>query len=663
MSATALLLIAAASVVWMIRVGRHALNLDSTWETRAPRVDLALSVGVGVLLWWSYVYATDPAILTRGDLLRTYNIYAGGGTVLAERYVAFLLFVSGLAVLFAFTGHAICRATGFLDADAADVIEPVDLGVHYFVGMATYLSLLVLLTRITKHAFLSATAIAIVFAAISARTLGARAFWTHLRAGGAQVAARTALLLPAIVGALCLLQWIITKRAGPSYELFAAFIADTDRLPLINRHFGQSLLASLGLMVFGTDGRPSAVGKVLVNNWLYVSQIAFVLVLFRLLRQLSLSRGAAAIGVIILMLGGSALSLLPYIMYDHDYPLIMNIYADSVFGIAGFVIVVMYLLHPGSSDEDASGPLWGPADFVVPAVIMMAFNYTAELDALVVFLVLSAFAVVNIFRRQVRWPRLAIIAVVWALVAIAGARGGGAFSAGFASENGKQNSPFFEAQSDRARMSVWQPEWWYLPYLIVNFDNGFGNLPVPSLLLSRGPAKNPADEAVESYSNSSNGKLIERFSQNKAMWSSYSNLIYIAELRTLETLRALWFPLIGVAGLGVYLRTSTSPLTRTGTPLDTATLQLFWIIAATAFGSGVAIVFFTNAVGGNGVYWKWALTRFMEPGMCLATVALVVALDRTTQVWQSPMRRRAAWLGVTLLMSFGTLYRILCFDF
>src|SRR4029077_2715394 len=95
------------------------------------------------------------------------------------------------------------------------------------------------------------------------------------------------------------------------------------------------------------------------------------------------STPGATVGVVMLMLGNSALSMLPYIMYDHDYPLIMNVYTDSVFGIAGVLIIVLYLLRIVDR-RDGIACSWRPATLVVPAVIMAAFNYTAELNALII---------------------------------------------------------------------------------------------------------------------------------------------------------------------------------------------------------------------------------------------------------------------------------------
>jgi len=644
------------SMVWMIRAVSSRVWLHGIGTWKPSWRDALLGGAVAGLLWLNYVRTIDPSVRWPTDILiATHTIQAANSTIAMPQYIEFLLLVAAVAVSFVFTGYFVCRVTGFLVRPFA----AVDMGVSYFVGMAAFLSLDVGAAVLSRRARASAVTIVILFAAVSAYTMRRWVDWHGVKAW---MASRGRVMLwgaPFIVGALCLLHFVVATRAGLTYDEFAQQIAVSDRLPLFERHFGQSLLASVGLMAFGTGETPFAFAKILINDWLYASQIAFVFLLFRFLSDLSVSRMGAVAGVFILMLGNSALSLLPYIMYDHDYPLMLNIYADSIFGIAASLIIVAYLFqHRQPKNVIARDRSWADAGFVVPALFMFAFNYTAELDAVIVFVVFGVLAAVNARARTWPWARLATLVAVCAIATLVGAGGGGLFSTRISGESGPRTSSAAARQASGAQITLVEPRWWYLPYKIVGLETGYGNLPEPNLLL-RARNADPYLEKIASYSQSTNESLIGAFDRDRT-WAAYEHLVYLAELRVGRLVQALWFPLSGVVGLGVLLRTR---LADPGSgDADIETLRLFWLITATVFGGSVAFVFFANTAGGNAVFWKWALTRLLEPGLCLATIAIVVALDRVTLAFETPRRRYLTLLAVALVMSCGPLYRILCFD-
>jgi hypothetical protein len=354
------------------------------------------------------------------------------------------------------------------------------------------------------------------------------------------------------------------------------------------------------------------------------------------------------------MLGNSALSLLPHIVYDHDYPLIMNIYADSLFGIAGCLIIVLFVLRLWTDGGSDAAPRW-IATLTVPGLFMFAFNYTAELDALIMVATVAAVAVFNMFSPALlRWRAIATTAV-FALAALAGAFGGGALAGRVAGGTATDTvrGPFWEQDASSARMSVKQPAWWYVPFIIPGFSTGFGNLPVPTAILSPAGAADPADMATRAISDSVNARLIDRFHHDTSKsWFRYINLMYLVELRSVQAVQVLWWPLLGVAGLGVLVARGLVPAA------SSARLRPFWFMAASSFAIGLAVVFFANAVGGNALFWKWALTRAFEPGLCLATVSFVLLVDCLTSRLGMPTAQRWIWSALVAFMSFPTLVRI-----
>ena len=655
--------VAAVSTLWVVRAAGCLAQVGSSADAKRPSLDAALGVAVAALVWWLYVLATDPTIVTLPDLLQgRHYVRAGGAMVPMTKYFGLLALVAAIGCSFVLAGHFVCRATRFWTVDR---FAGADGGVYYFVGMATFLATYLVAAVFTHHTRLPALVIAVAFAAMSAYTVLRFRLWRDAKDWIVSNGRTILVLAPLVVATLCLLQFVVTTRRGPNYEEFAHFIVTENRLPLLNRHFGQSLLASVGLMAVGNGTVPYANALVLINNWLYVSHVGLMLLLFRFLRELSVSRAGAASGVVMLMVGNSALSLLPFIVYDHDYPLLLNIYTDSVFGIGGYLTILLYLLHIHEKDDDTEHRRWFDTGSLVPAAIMLAFNCTAELNAVMVFLAFGVFIVVNVWRRTWTWTlrRMAPLAAVCGLATLIGAQGGGMYSSRFVSDARKQASPFFERDSAGARLSLANASWWYLPHKILGFETGYGNLPLPNVLVEHAHFTDVNAEGVAAYSESANVNLIDEFYRDTPRWSSYKNLIYLVEMRMLHLIQALWFPLCGVVGLGVLLTTeSTRPIPPHRADGDLDRLRLFWLVSAVSFGTSVAFVFFANTEGGNGVFWKWALTRVLEPGLCLATLAIVVALDRITLAFDSPSRRRNTWIAVVLLMSFGPLYRIFCFD-
>jgi hypothetical protein len=658
-----------ALALWAIRLRRRFSPAGARGFTKDRLFDAGCGIVVFAIVWWEYVQATDPTIHELSDLLNTHLVDVGGGSLPTGRFVVFLLIGLGLATLFVLAGHFICRKTAFLGI--AD-FHAADAGIFYYVGIAAFLTLFASLGIVSGHAFASLVSALIVFVAAGVYTLTSQRVVPRcvrwLRESGVALA----LLSPVVLAILCLLHYVATRRGGPVYEDIARFVVTENRIPLVNRHFGQSLLASIQMFFVGTGPDCCAYPRAFVNNWLYLSQIAMLFLLHRFLSFLGVSRFGSVVGVVILMLGNAALSLLPHIIYDHDYPLIMDVYADSLFGLGGWLILVMYWVDcardipdDDRNDTPSAGNWWWT--LLVPASIVMAFNYTAELNIVIVFITLAALVTVSQLKRiaSLRIARLSLTALmamtlVLGCAALAGAFEGGVFAGKLASASRKASSPFWEQDASSATMSITDAKWWYLPYLVPGFDNGFGNLPVPVFVLA-GSNADPAIEATRAMSESTNGKFLDRVGTDKSGTAfKYINVLYLIEMRLFDTLRVIWFPVLGLVGLGGLLAIvpRTPPRKVDGSEREWLTLRLFWFIAAASFLAGLSVVFLTNSVNGSALFWKWALTRFLEPGLCLGMVAFVVVLDRLLRLVRTSLQR-VAWIVLSALMSFGTLFRIL----
>jgi hypothetical protein len=651
----------AGLAVWAIRIRTRITNRGTT-SALFNVADPIVGFVVTALLWWTYLRRVDPTVVRVNDLFRTHYIDAGGGTLTASRYGSFLLLVLCLALTFVAVGYLMARSTRLFQITT---FSAADSGIFYYIGMAGFLVLFGSLASISGHAYGSALAVLLMFVAIAVIVAFSERWWSRAAKAIAAHAHTAAVLLPLIFAGLCLLHYVVTKRGGPLYDEFARYIVTSNRIPFLNRHYGQSLLASVALFLVGTGPDLFTYPRALVNNWLYVSQLAMIVVLFRFLAAVHVSRVGCAFGVWILMAGSSAFSLLPHIMYDHDYPLLLDIYTDSLFGLAGCLIIVLYLLDFCQAEVPATdhASRWWWVRLFVPATIMAAFNYTAELDIVIIGAILLGLILVAPWRRltPARIPPLRVVAilVVFGTAVLLGALQGGVLADRMASTNRKAASPFWEKGASSARISIAHPSWWYLPYIIAGFSTGFGNMPVPSVVTTD-MNLTPAAQFQASINEPINGKFLKRFvAEESGSGFKYRNLIYVLELRFFQTLRAVWFPFAGIAALGwLVFSSGANPRAPGG---RSGRLQMFWLIAASAFFTGLVVTFFTNAVGGNALFWKWALSRLFEPGLCLAMIALVIVLDSFTLSGRLSRWRYAVWAGMSAFLAFPTLFRILCY--
>jgi hypothetical protein len=385
-----------------------------------PLLKLGASVVLSLTIWWLYLAWTGVLVFHVSDLTRLGPIEAGRGVVSAGRFFQSLALVVALSVLLTLTGHWLCVRTRFLESSD---FHARDIGVCYFAGLALFVVVFNAVGLASGHAFVPLIVVLLLCVAAAVSTIGSSRVWPRILRAREDVGA-VALWMPVVVAALLVLHYIVTKRFAPTYDEFARSIVVRDRIPALNRHYAQSLLAAVGLFLSGAQAHPRFVDEslVFVNNWLFVSQIALAFLLWRTLSAFRVSAAARWFGTGILLFGNSALSLLPHILYDHDYPLVLNIYTDSLLGIAGVLLIVLFVSDAIRPESDRR--VWP----VVPALMMAVFHLSAELNLVVIGLVLIVLLLTGVTRSAGRRAgALARTTAVLAVAAAIGAFQGGMF--------------------------------------------------------------------------------------------------------------------------------------------------------------------------------------------------------------------------------------------
>lgn len=614
-----------------------------------------MSAAVGTV---AYLWLTQPLLATGAGPLG--RMLAAGGNIDTVHYLQLAFIALAVSITFVLAGYRLCRLTHLAHGQA---LSWPDLGVYYYTGMALFLVIAPAVAMLSGSARGSLLGVVAALAAVSAHTVWREQIVSRITKSVADSARAIALWSPVAAALLCLVHYVITQRGGGGtgwfYADLATHVATANTLPLVNRHYGQSILASLGLSVVGVGGDRFTYPQVALDTWLFLSQAALALVFYRVLAALGVGGRGRSAGTFILMFGGTALSFVPHIVYDHDYPFVFNVYTDALFGIAGWLIIVLFLVERAGLESPARRPMV-LASLAVPALIVAAFNATSELNILIVLLVVASVLVFQALPPQMarRLPASEVLIVLLALAAAAaiGSVQGGVFAGRTASAERAAASPFWEAtaNADSARVSISDPRWWYLPHVVLGVPTGFGNLPAPAAMMPGPPRQRPNLEnpALIDSAASANARLVDRF-QGLTRPAIYdvADPWYLVELRVFQGVRVIWFPLLGLLALG-WLAASGAVSIAAG---------FFARVAVVSFALGLGGVVLANSPGGDAFYWKWALTRVLEPGLCMAMIALVVAADYLIARRPSPRTQRLLWGALALLMSLSTLLRILVY--
>ena len=613
----------------------------------------AAATAVGTV---AYLWLTQPLLATGAGPLG--RMLAAGGNLDTVQYLQLAIIALLVSVTFVLAGYRLCRLTHLPGFQS---LSWPDLGVYYYAGMALFLVIGSAIAMLSGSARGSLFAVIAALVAASAHTIWREHLLSRTTRSIASHARMIALWSPVAAAVLCLVHYVITQRGGGGtgwfYADLATHVATVNTVPLVNRHYGQSLLASLGLSIVGVGGDRFTYPQVALDTWLFLSQVALALVFYRVLAALGVGGRGRWAGTFILMFGGTALSFVPHIVYDHDYPFVFNLYTDSLFGIAGWLIIILFLIDRARPAPAARRPM-ALASLAVPALIVATFNATAELNILIVLLVVASVLVLNVVAaradRRIPATEVAVLLVAFAVAAASGSLQGGVFAGRTTSAARAAASPFWEstANADSARVSISDSRWWYLPHVVLGVPTGFGNLPAPAAMMPGPPRQRPNLEnpALLDSAGSANARLLERFQGlTKPAVYDFADPWYLVELRVSQAVRVLWFPLLGLSVLGW--------LSAAGAV--SAVAGFFWRVATVSFALGVGGVVLANSPGGDAFYWKWALTRVLEPGLCLAMIALIVAADHVVSRRQSPAAQRLLWGALALLMTASTLLRIL----
>ncbi len=589
-------------------------------------------------------------------------IMAGSGVVKLHYFILGSVIACFFSSLFVMTGRALLFPLNIFRSDRLSFF-----GYYYFMGLCPFFVTITLFSHM-NISFLPNLLLSVIFLI----TISLIPYWRKKQLlvqdfFRDSFRSTSRIFLVGFL-ALFLLNIIARDRQGPIYAEVAQYILDTLSLPIINRHYGQSILAAIVLVFFKTSkiANDLSLAKMCVNLWLPISEVFLLLIVYNLTEGIFIKKTNRIIVCFIAFAGNCALSLLPYIPSDHDFPLICNVYTDSVIGLGLAVIAAkigQILIQNTTLKKYHLALIAG-----LLYLLFAALNVTSELDMLVIAIALTPFFIFSIFtkRNSASIRNLFILFLAVSLALASCQFMGGIFMA-------KNNVHLLEhkykvlfddngGHEAIGRITPTNPDWWYISYVLPGFYVDFGNY--NSIFDGELVNNNSFNNRLLHIKNDNSirNTVIQHEQINYLSTSTFVRAIYLAEMRLGTILKVLFWPLLALVGCIGLLRRTKQHENNISNEMDKNKS-----ICLLTSNSGISFSIFSfliglsimplNSVSGNALYWRWALTRFNEIGLFLMMIYIGIfstsLLNRVNNFWI----RSFLALGLLGLFTAGVLIR------
>jgi hypothetical protein len=551
-------------------------------------------------------------------------------------FFAVLLVCLAYSALFALSGKSILgRIKGFEGLPAS-----ANLGLAFFFGMALFLFLFALSGAIIPSAKASLLISTLLLLGIA--WLGKK-IW--LSAGSMDGALDQFAAAFIISSAALLLIWLppLNTPDGQihyNHDLFgsansgryaniAGYVSLQDAIPIVNQNFGQSLLASIP-MLLGQDAPYLA-----LYLWLSLSVAFSILILYGLFRHFKLPKAYALLAVFAVMVGNSALSLTHVLTIDSGSPLIYNGYTDSIFSLWTFLVFLIWAMSVAGHPHGQQAPL-----AAVPVVLGFAWNLTSGQNIIFAAFVL-AFVLLRLFlaKKSLAFPVLLFAAFL--IFAAAGATRGGMF---FPKSLDHSRAEIVGSYSPNSNLTAkYSPGVYY-------FFSGPYNTWTGSHVLTSYFSQNLSDSDMEAKISARRSELSVSYGPFKTLSLFALKLQYYVfyhETLVFDALRVFFFPIAGILA-AFYL----AHYGKKGQAADPGTGLLFgladYLLIILALGLCIA---FSVSIGS----FKAEFARFLIIPYWLGLVLLMASLWHLTCKLEQK-RLVFVWLALALVMTAGPVF-------
>lgn len=429
---------------------------------------------------------------------------------------------------------------------------------------------------------------------------------------------------------------------GPLYELISQDIIQNDTIPVLNRHYGQSILGAVSNSFVTVD---ADLHLVAINLYLIISLIALLLLVKNIFR-LFIGGPVAILVSLVFILGTTSLSLTPIILYDHDFPIFFNLYFDSIAGIA-YVLVFFWLTL------DSKNSLIYKT--FIQSNLIFSLSITSELN-LIFIGILTAQVAWNATQRRYPTRHATAVILVVGLVSPLAFIFGGSLTSKFPQFVDLDNSTIELGADSLIKDSsiMISPKTFYRPFLTHGNWNDYGDTPIFPYVIDGRTTYSVEDEGLVFNS------LVKGSYESSLDPMKYSQLLLLFEQRITDYVRVLFVPLGGLV-IWFYLKFFSNLNTMRIEKRNLRTINYLIPFSVMSFVLSEIILVFFNIEPSNPLYWKWALTRVTEVGIFFMTLTSYVGYILIQKKFKFRLQNLFSIILVILLVV-PSLLRII-FDF
>ena len=371
------------------------------------------------------------------------------------------------------------------------------------------------------------------------------------------------------------------------YSNIAIYINENNNIPVLGQNYGQSMLASIPMM-FGLKNPFLA-----LNMWLSLTLVNLALLVYSLCLKFGVTVKNAVPLTFLILFGNTAFSFWHVLSIDAGSPFILVGYTDTVASIGTFVVILGYLNQVVDSSNDTLEINF--KSFLVIFGASVFWNMSSPQNTIIFFVLIVLLLSAKMVTPGTNKNTLSKILLLFSACSIIGVMGGGMFTPSVLKDQIKLPG-MMEIKDSGVKL-----------YPGIPFHVGFGgfwqngNLNV----LSEGSAIRDA-----------------MASQSLLQGSVYLSIVSIIEQLITNSMKVMFWPLLGVVGLSLMISVCKRFGVCCGTDKSTKIYTRLLFVVLTTLAIGIIFNAFVAVSG-----YKWELSRFLIIGYFFGILSLAVVLN------------------------------------
>lgn len=403
------------------------------------------------------------------------------------------------------------------------------------------------------------------------------------------------------------------------YANIATYIFENNKIPVLNQNYGQSLLATIS-MFLGFNNPFLA-----LYIWLSFSIFFLIITIYGFFRYFGINKTYSSFFTLIVMFGGTALSLAYIGLIDSGSPFIAIGHSDTLISFATFLIFIIFIKNIIKKENNS---------FLVSAVLLfiliISWCIYAPQNIIIAFpLMFLLFLLFSYQDKKINKKLLFLMILLLVFLGIGILLGG-------------MLTPQFLVNKNAD-----------IPGTMTIIKEGAKNIELAPVLPYVYPTINESSHSVYFYSD-----LREIRSKGLNInINSIPGILFLLEAMLWDSLRIIFFPFISFVFLFFYLFYYNKENNRENIKennKDIENIKFLYIASIITFLIGFFIAYFFIIQGR-----KWELSRFLIPGYGLGLICLGISLNFLKKLIKNKILLISIFFIILLFLFFGNFYHIL----